>query len=91
MGYDGIAFLGFANTHILDGYEGIQASDHAACLLEMKLLPREQNEIEAWIIVVATASALFILSCFALGLYKVGNNAVLQGVQTLLVMTLWSK
>ena len=67
----GFRLYGFAFVYIFDDRDGATASDHSACLFELNLLPPEQSEIKAWIVVVAAASGLLILSCVIFGLCKV--------------------
>ena len=71
IGEEGLLFLGFAYAYIFDDRTGIVDTDFSACVFEMKFLPPEQKEIEAWIIIAAAASALLFLSCLIFGLCKV--------------------
>ena len=78
LDFEGIDLLGFAYAYILDDRDGLVPTDNAATFLEIKLLPREQEEIEAWIVIAAAASALATLSVLIFGLYKVTFNLFLQ-------------
>ena len=69
----GLQFIGFAYAYIFDDLNGARDTDHSATLLKMSLLPPEEKEIEAWVIIVAAASGLLFLSCVIFGLSKVSG------------------
>ena len=66
-----IRFLGFAFAYIFDDADGLEQNDSSACLFELSLLPPEQAEIEAWILIVAVCSGLLFLYIVIFVLSKV--------------------